>query len=243
MSSIGATVTPRRANTCMPNLTSWPILSDARRLEQRLQERDRVLLADLVGGRAPPPPSKRSAGADAMAERDIAGLVRARPQARRRRAPPEADRSTSPRRRRRRARVSWARAIHGRSSSRLVDGLVGGPVDRRLRLRRPRASEIGRRRRLDRGGLRRRRPASARPPRPARALRACSPLRPCQPAGPTKRGSGSIADDVDAADLADPSGDRGELHRLEEGDELACRRASASRGRRAASRAARRARA
>ena len=74
MSSIGATSTPRWANTCQSNFAFWRDLEHAGVFEQRLQQRDRFGLGNLA--RREPAAAEQIAVAVAMADRDVAGLAR-----------------------------------------------------------------------------------------------------------------------------------------------------------------------
>ena len=173
----------------MPNLTFWPILSTPGVSEQRLQERDRVLFADLVRDSRPPPleeirPRRRGGRSERSRPRP------ARRRAKRRRAPPAAGRARSSRHRRRPAR-SRAR---GRSSLKLVEarhGLVGGPVDGRLGFGRPApaarsAGVVG----AGRGGRRRQARRGAEPGRRLRLARRAPPRRCGRASRPGRRSAG-----------------------------------------------------
>ncbi len=117
-----------------------------------------------------------------------------------------------------RARARSRRA----SSSRRPHRLVGGAVDRRLRLGCARVRDE-----IRRSG-RARTPSAPAPPGTALGERSRRLLLPRERrlavAAPPARGAdearvGLDRGHVDAADLGDAAGDRGELHRLEEGDE------------------------
>ena len=185
MSSNGATVDAALREHLQVELDVLADLEHAPRFQQRLQQRDRVRLADLVGNE--PAAVEQVVRARAMAERRRSRPRSARPPARRRRARPAAGRATSSRCRTRRApsrgrgrsrrRVRRGSARSGRWSGRPAPCASAARVL---------ASSAGVAPSGAAGGAVRVAPARSRAPRRPRA-----PLRRCAPASrPGRRSAG-----------------------------------------------------
>ena len=206
----------------MSNLTSWPILRTPGASSSGF--RSAIASASAIWSGARPAAVEEIVGAGPMADRDVAGLSRLDRQR-------DADEVALQRVGRRRLGVDGDDALVSRARDpgaelgRGAHDLIGRAVDRSARLLRARGGEVRGRSALRSGlGCAAREQGAASGGRAFRrrfsfSLKRATPWPPGQPAGPTKRGSGSIEDDVDAANLGDAAGERRELHRFAKGDE------------------------